>query len=186
MITVRELTRTLEELTSAGGPISFYDGIVVVREARQVRVLEDRVLSALIALHDLPQSTDGLREVLGEFLSTCAKTMAEERQRAGREITLTDNGCVARAIARDPLLLALEEKSGAGFEWEIEKASAGIRVERLARDPDRRTTALFRVTPRAAGRGRLALVEQPPPSDTTELRREALRRFTLELVIEGR
>lgn len=171
----------LQELGAAEVPVSFYDAVMVVQSARRRGELDEQELSALIALHDSPVSTDGARAVLKDYLSSCAQRMAAERERASRTLTMKDHGKVARARVGSSLVVALDERSGTGFRWEAERISGGAEVTRLASS---RGTAKIEVRITGPGRAHIWLVEQPPPA--TGARPDTSRRFELYLVCEPR
>jgi len=175
------LTDLVEALLGAGGPISFYDALLAARRAQTAGHLTDTALAALMALHDSPESTDGARDVLAEILRTYAARVGAERALAARAITLADSEQTARVSVGDTLTLALEERSGAGWRWEIVSASGGADVERVAVASER--TARFRVVLPIAGKVRLALEERPPPRGRGEP--EEPRRFSLCVLVSG-
>jgi len=148
----------------SGEPLSFYDAVVAVRRARKIGDLDDRCLTALIAMHDAEVATDGAREALAEFLSGYAERLVGERELGERVITLADNGKSARVAAGGTLTLHLAENAAVGFRWEVERASTGVRVQRGSRVPGAKTMVAFQVTVSRSGRARISLVETRPAS----------------------
>lgn len=183
----RRLLEQLASLAATDGPISFYDALGVVRRARTAGALPDEVLSALMTLHDAANLTDGAREILREFLASCAHRVAEERSRTSRPLTLADHLQTVRAVVGDALELALEERAGQGFRWRVAACPSGVSVDRIgsrATDQPGVAAACFRVRLGRPGHLAVTLEEEPPPSAAPpSAKPPQSRRFSLDLLI---
>jgi hypothetical protein len=190
MVESRRLAEHIAGLNGTGGPISFYDAMIVVRRARAVGQLRDEALTALMALHDSDIVTDGARQILNEFLKVYAERVAAERARAARPITLDDDQQTVRAAVGDILEVELTERAGLGFLWETPKSPRGVYVYRVATRPTDKPGSLvacFRVKLTQAGHVRVDLEERPPPSiEPPSDKAPKLRSFMIHLLVDQR
>src|SRR5689334_459201 len=114
-----ELTDMLAQLLQEAESVSFYETLTVTREARAHDELPEDVLHAMLVLHDAPQTTDGARDILSAFFKGYSTRLTTQRVLAARPIILKDSGKVARAQPGDTLLIRLDERRSAGYQWQV-------------------------------------------------------------------
>ncbi|MBI3179625.1 MAG: hypothetical protein HYZ27_08175 [Deltaproteobacteria bacterium] len=171
-----DLVERVQVLMASGGPVSFYDSLVVARAARRLRELSDQDMAALLALHDHADTTDGGREILSDLLRSCAQRLTQERERAARPLTLDDHDATVRATAGTTLRLALPERRGQGCRWGLAHTRGPITCAPAGGDSG---VALFTVILNAPGRAEILLTEDTPAQGGP-----TPRRFCLRVIVE--
>lgn len=179
------LLRAVGQLVRSGVPLSFYDALGVVRRARRIDDVDDRVLADMINMHDLPRTTDGARAILSDFLRSQAQRQAAERDLAAQPIGVDASGKTARALPGSTLTLQLEERRGAGYRWQLEGSGQGVRCERRGNVPGNPPRAEFVIALRRVGMTRVVLEERPPPGTFEDDEPAKPRRFELRIVVEA-
>jgi len=178
------VAEVIGSLLQCPDPISYYDAFTLTRQLRG-QDPSNRVLGALIQLHDADHATDGAREVLAEFLHGFAMRQENQRLIAQRAITAKDNGKTARAMAGDRLALHLEERRAAGYRWEVEQRVGPASVKRDPASAETQSTAIFVVQLQRPGKLELLFEERPPPAGAPQDEQEN-RRFGIEVIIDER
>lgn len=177
------LVELLNQLLTGSEPVSFYDALTIVRQARGTEPSEP-LLRAMLDLHDAEHTTDGARTVLADYFRALARRQENQRRLASRPLTLKDHGKTARASVGSTLQLRLEERRSAGFRWQVETQSGGGKASRSPASHDFASTAVFDVKLHKTGELFLELFETPPPTGAPDQRLQP-RTFHLRVVIEA-
>ena len=179
----QQLLALIDELLRSETPVSFYDAMGVVADARKAGELSDQALAAMLALHDARVATDGARQVLGELLSMQAERQSEERARGARPLTLADADKTVRVKVGGVVTLELAERRSTGYRWEAELLSAGLQIERLEGPPEKKSARL-RVHLLHPGDFHLELSERRPAALEGTDNGPSPRRFGLRIRVE--
>mgnify|MGYP006271571661 CR=1 FL=1 len=176
----RELQQVLGELLGGTSPVVFVDAVEVTRWLRRLADLGEPLLQSTLALHDAPHTTDGAREVLGEFLQSYAARVGAEQERATRPLTLADSGKIVRAKRGSQLHLDLPARVGTGYQWAVARKQGPINMKPEPAKPGARARVRWQIALSRRGYARVALVETPPPKQPAQ----SGRKFEARIIVE--
>jgi hypothetical protein len=180
------VTDLIHQLASEADCISFYEALTLVRELRGDNEVPKPLLEGLLAVHDDPRTTLGARDVLREFFRAYGGRAVAQRTLAARPLTLRDAGKTVRAAAGSTLVIALEERRAAGFQWQITALSPAAAYARR-HDPAAHTArAVFEIDLLAVGGVHLVAVEALALHNPRRRTQPALeeRSFDLQIIVE--
>jgi hypothetical protein len=182
MTSLREQAELLRQDST---PTTFLDAMRLVRRAT---ALDADELQALVELHDAPNTTDGAREVLADFLRGRALTMAHERANADRTLTLLDSGKMLRGRQGQVIKIQLDTRSHRGGIWEVKDKSKHVDFTYQGLDAARRYT-MAEIILKKPGKAHIELVEHLAPPKKSHARSQKPtdedRIFRLDIAIES-
>jgi len=138
----------------------------------------------MVHLHDAPHTTDGARTILSDFVRTYQARIQQERLLAARPVTLKDHGKMLRTTVGTTLVLMLDERRAAGFEWNVTSCSGDPQLTRLPDPSESIARACFEIVWSQRGHMFLTLREECSDLSRTKGRSVQPRQFEIQIVVE--